>query len=1092
MKGDRTVNLLHSLPNSTLKQILERKIKSQLDKYSDLCSAICGFRSHIILELRQINELFKEYTPHDEDYHISHLFGIADILLGKEAYEKMNVVELCLLVVAMYAHDWGMAVSKSERYYIATHNKKEDSPVINLLDDEFDRFEQFIKTKSDKFIFENDEQISIEVWQEYIRDTHALRSGKRVDTYFRAFNGGFASALDKICIGHWLDIEDISERNGYYKDTPVLGENVNLIALAIYIRLVDLFDLAEDRTPYVLWKYVNPQNSYSKMEWEKHRALHQITCPAYGNGRIVCISGSTDNHEVYAALMDFKQLCERYFRECSDTLVHMNDSRHELGVYLIEWRIEARNFKPITIGFSFEKGNIFKILSDEIYNCHPYIFIRELIQNSIDAIYLRKKILDRKKVGGDNIGHIYFEIKRMPNHDMEVICRDDGIGMDEYVLRNYFSVLGKSYYNSSDFKNKRIDMNAISKFGIGILSCFSVAGQMEILTRREPYMEEGREGLKVVINDIQKTFRVEEIPEYKCEVGTKIKLRIKIDDLEKQLKRNEINIEEYNITEYIKYVANYVKYPIIINENGLKTIVLPMDYDKEKLKREVGDIEEYNICIMNGKYPVEDVVMIQDMDNYNKVFDIRNIDVTKDLGIDKIEGSIFFSVLREYQDEIVNETRCWPTREIIVQRKDENIRIRWEWDNFSPNVKSGFALKDQYIVLCNKGICVEEEKGKFDVERFRFRCHLFPIPYIRINFPNPILDISVSRFNFENKKEILDKIWLKLGEYISSELIKLSVEKKGYELWRLITINMLQYHLSVDSLDDKIFKDIEFPLISQEGKLFYSKINQMNQLYFMPRIRFDIILNFEKIKEEYEKNWIYGECLLIKEQHDDTEKSIETKILDVMYSVIKRNYYLREMNFVRDGKNGYFVEQEIWRKGDAEYKVKKIIKILSGYGVSYEKNKDNIEKIYNQYIELEDIVEFSNDYSQYMTYGLKVYNLLSKKVQLLIIYWWLLNDIAKSIHIEKKEIERRKDQLRDLPFSKAKFWDEKKEYSFSQINEELKSLHNWLNTYYPDLGNEGVRLGKDDFIENSIIMISDDCFKIRKEIYFIKEEEEDL
>lgn len=1091
MKGDRTMNVLHSLPNSVLKQILERKVEDQLDKYNHLCSVICGFRSHIILELRQINELFKEYTPHDEDYHISHLFGIADILLGKETFEKMNVVELCLLVVAMYAHDWGMAVSKSERYYIATHHKKEDAPVINLLDDEFDRFEQFIKTKSDKFVFENDEQISLEIWQEYIRDTHALRSGKRVDTYFRTFNGGFASALDKICVGHWLEIEDISERNGYYKDTSVLGENVNLIALAIYIRLIDLFDLAEDRTPYVLWKYVNPQNSYSKMEWEKHRALHQITCPAYGNGRIVCISGSTDNHEVYAALMDFKQLCERYFRECSDTLVHMNDSRHELGVYLIDWRIEARNFKPITIGFSFEKGNIFKILSDEIYNCHPYIFIRELIQNSIDAIYLRKKILDRKKVGGDNIGHIYFEIKRMPNHDMEVICRDDGIGMDEYVLRNYFSVLGKSYYNSSDFKNKRIDMNAISKFGIGILSCFSVAGQMEILTRREPYMEEGREGLKVVINDIQKTFRVEEIPEYKCEVGTKIKLRIKNDDLEKQLKRNKINIEEYNITEYIKYVANYVKYPIIINENGLKTIVLPMDYDKEKLEREVGDIEEYNICIMNGKYPVEDVVEIQDLDNFNKVFAIRSIDVAKDLGIDEIEGNIFFAVLRENNDKIINKIRNLSTNEIIVRRKEENLRIRWKMNEHPHIINESPFIKNQYMILCNKGICVEEA-GRFDEKRFRFRNYLFPIPSVRINFPNTILNISVSRFNFEDKKDILDKMWLKLGKYISSELIKLSVEKKGYELWRLITINMLQYHLPVDSLDDKIFKDIEFPFISQEGKLVYCKINEMKKIFFLPRNKRNIISKFNKIEGYSEEKWIYGKCLLVGNEYTYLKDDLEDNIDDVMYSVIQRNYYLRKMNFVNDEKNKCFIEQEIWEKGDVEYKVKEIIKILSGYGVSYEKNKDTIKKIYNQCIGLEDIVEFSNDYSQYMTYGLKVYNLLNKKVQLLIIYWWLLNDSAKSIYIEKKEIERRKDQLRDLPFSNTISWDEKKEYSFSHINKELKSLHSWLKVFYPKLGDETVILDKDDFIENSIIVVSDDCFKVRKEIYSIYEDEEDI
>lgn len=1085
------MNLLHSLPNSILKQILERKVKAQLDKYSDLCNAICGFRNHIILELRQINELFKEYTPHDEDYHISHLFGIADILLGKEAYEKMNVVELCLLVVAMYAHDWGMAVSKSERYYIATHNKKENSPAINLLDDEFDRFEQFIKTKSDKFVFENDEQISIEIWQEYIRDTHALRSGKRVDTYFRVFDGGFASALDKICVGHWLEIEDISERNGYYKDTPVLGENVNLIALAIYIRLVDLFDLAEDRTPYVLWKYVNPQNSYSKMEWEKHRALHQITCPAYGNGRIVCISGSTDNHEVYAALMDFKQLCERYFRECSDILVHMNDSRHELGVYLIEWRIEARNFKPITIGFSFEKGNIFKILSDEIYNCHPYIFIRELMQNSIDAIYLRKKILDRKKVGGDNIGYIYFEINQTSNHDIDVICQDDGIGMDEYVLRNYFSVLGKSYYNSSDFKNKRIDMNAISKFGIGILSCFSVAGQLEILTRREPYMEEGREGLKVVINDIQKTFRVEEIPDYKCEIGTKIKLRIKNDDLEKQLKRNKINIEEYNITSYIKYVANYVKYPIIINEQGMKTILLPKDYDNKKLEREVKNLDKYDICTMNGKYPIEDVVKIQDLDNFNKVFDIRSIDVANDLGIDEIEGNIFFAILRENNDEIINKTGSWPTNEIIVRRKEEDLRIRWKM-NESPHVidESPF-MKKQYMILCNKGICVEET-GRFDEERFRFRSHLFPIPSVRINFPNTILNISVSRFNFEDKKDILDKIWLELGKYISSELVKLSTKKKEYEFWRNITINMLQYHMSEDALDDKIFENIEFPFISQEGKLVYSKINEMKKLFFLPRNKHDIISKFSKIEDYSEENWIYGKCLLVGEKYRFFYDSLENAIKGVMYNVIQRNYYLREMNFVNDEKNKCLIEQEIWEKGDVEYKVKEIIKVLSEYGVSYEKDKNKIENIYEIFLGKDSIVEFSSDYSQYMLYGLKTYNLQNKKVQLLITYWWLLNIISEDTCVGQTEIERRKDQLKDLPFSKENFWYEKKEYSFSHINKELNSLHSWLKVFYPQIGDEVVALKKDDFIENSIIVISDDCFKERKEVYSIYEDEEDI
>ena len=56
-----------------------------------------------------------------------------------------------------------------------------------------------------------------------------------------------------------------------------------------------------------------------------------------------------------------------------------------------------------------------------------------------------------------------------------------------------------------------------------------------------------------------------------------------------------------------------------------------------------------------------------------------------------------------------------------------------------------------------------------------------------------------------------------------------------------------------------------------------------------------------------------------------------------------------------------------------------------------------------------------------MTYGLKIFNLLNKKVQLLIIYWWLLNTISEDVCVEQTEIERRKDQLKDLPFSKEKF-----------------------------------------------------------------------
>jgi len=40
-----------------------------------------------------------------------------------------------------------------------------------------------------------------------------------------------------------------------------------------------------------------------------------------------------------------------------------------------------------------------------------------------------------------------------------VRCRDYGIGMDEYIIRNYLSIAGTSYYQSSDFKNQGLKMD---------------------------------------------------------------------------------------------------------------------------------------------------------------------------------------------------------------------------------------------------------------------------------------------------------------------------------------------------------------------------------------------------------------------------------------------------------------------------------------------------------------------------------------------------------------------------------------------------------------------------------------------------------
>jgi len=380
------------------------------------------------------------------------------------------------------------------------------------LSDERDRLTQFTKEQNLKKNSEGQfEQFPIEMWREYVRQTHAFRSSERIRRFFSTIDGGISDAASRVCSGHWLTFNDLQNYNLYPPNFAVLRETINLRALAVYLRLVDLLDLGEDRTPYIIWKFVAPRDPRSKMEWKKHRALQPVTCPTYQNGRIILVDGSTNNHEVYAALEDLRIFCENQLRGCNDTLSRMKDSRHMLDLYHIEWRVAPQGFEPSSIQFEFDRERMFEILSDEIYNGDPYVFLRELLQNSIDAIRMRREVLNSKGIEPKNLGVINVDVKHGDEGDAVITWKDDGIGMDEYIIRNYLAIAGNSYYRSSDFEHQGLKMDPISKFGIGILSCFMVADRIEIETFRDPYLPPGSPPIKVIIPAVNRQFRIEKI-----------------------------------------------------------------------------------------------------------------------------------------------------------------------------------------------------------------------------------------------------------------------------------------------------------------------------------------------------------------------------------------------------------------------------------------------------------------------------------------------------------------------------------------------------------------------------------------------------
>lgn len=112
------------------------------------------------------------------------------------------------------------------------------------------------------------------------------------------------------------------------------------------------------------------------------------------------------------------------------------------------------------------KGMI-ALLSEHIYS-NPSTFVRELLQNGIDAITAFRS-LDESHEGC---------IRVILSADGSMVFEDNGIGLKEEEIHQVLTVIGES--------SKRGELDSkdfIGRFGIGLLSCFVVSNEIVFETR---------------------------------------------------------------------------------------------------------------------------------------------------------------------------------------------------------------------------------------------------------------------------------------------------------------------------------------------------------------------------------------------------------------------------------------------------------------------------------------------------------------------------------------------------------------------------------------------------------------------------------
>ena len=235
------------------------------------------------------------------------------------------------------------------------------------------------------------------------------------------------------------------------------------------------------------------------------------------------------------------------------------------------------------------KGMI-ELLSEHIYSA-PNVFVRELLQNGIDAVTARKGIDETHK------GKINITISKDRGQNTEVIFEDNGIGLTESEVHEFLSVIGQS-----SKRGELAEKDFIGKFGIGMLSCLVVSNEIVVetcsLLKNEGIRWRGM---------ADGTYTIEKIPDYD-HIGSRIiltpkhewRLLFEKDELKKNILHfgNALPIEINLITvDGTETVAG--KTPVWLDLDSTKEDLLA--YGKEtfninfldafRLKSNIGEIE---------------------------------------------------------------------------------------------------------------------------------------------------------------------------------------------------------------------------------------------------------------------------------------------------------------------------------------------------------------------------------------------------------------------------------------------------------------------------------------------------------------------
>lgn len=811
--------------------------------------------------LATISANFPHYSLHDASHSNTILKNI-ESFLGEERIRSLSPTDTWLLLMASYTHDLGMVVfynvlsqnwlsEEFQKYLKEISNNSSDKALVNAAKRITD-IKEYIK--SDKYDDKNEIE---EIWPleirndvtlltaDFYRRTHQQRSKDMLqgheeeffevsdNFYINQLPKRFSDVLAEIAYAHGIDFYEVLERlefiaNGYGTD------KMHPRFIAYMLRLGDLLDVDDKRFSIYDEKVLGKLPHTSEVHKAKHAAVkHLLICP---DSIEVTLDCKTD--EVYrAARQWFDWLIDEVDKQSKEWSLIAPKNLTGLPPVIINDKIKIlyKSAHPkkelMNLRFAISNQKVFEIFEGgAIYENPGFVFLRELVQNALDAskIQLWKDIqrgvynftlkphlivnyaLEDAEVNDENIVklirfpndipdqiwrnyEIILKIDWGDNNDsLSIEIQDKGTGISELDLIRMTHKVGESRKRDKDFKKFETSipfwLKPTGAFGIGLQSIFLVSDEFIIQTKAE------NEEAKEVIFRSAKMNNYSSITDNKPQGqkrGTTVKVSIQRDRLPALFGETFptdvlINYDYFSASSkdniHLHLIAHYLK-----KELG-KVESLKVTIEKDIIKQ---SFSEHTNIINESEKPLTKIT--EDF-SFKCQIDANNKDLTFKIFESAIVGSeLKVAFYRDYDFLLKSSNSIAYSNPVFKEPKDLKHDVFYFVRDIPTSEKYPWFYKLYYLAMRWNLLSPESDKI-LNISRDKL--------------------IKKKRRELDNKllKEILPKSLILIFQFIHSYKNKL-IDKYG----DLATV-YFNLHLSCiingyipETLDNSIYGDNEIP-----------------------------------------------------------------------------------------------------------------------------------------------------------------------------------------------------------------------------------------------------------------------------------------